>query len=73
MLMVDFSRSVLYALKKNEITMLFSIFRLASMCAKFIIVDLPVPGFPLIQRKPWWSLYLAASSQSLYPSLLRSH
>lgn len=70
---VDFSKSSPRALKKNEITILSFIVLRVLARTNFINVDFPVPGFPLIHKKPWCSLSLVASSQSTYWSFFSNH
>jgi hypothetical protein len=70
---VDFSRLSPHALKKNEITILSFIVWWALARANFINVDFPVPGFPLIHKKPWCLFSLVASSQSRYSDFSNNH
>ena len=62
---MDFSNSPPRALKKSDILInSFNIIFLTCPSVNFIIINLPVPGFPLIHRKPQVSRNFLGSSQS---------
>ena len=62
---LDFSRrSDALPLKKYATTAACESFFFLRLYMVFIMVDLPELGFPLIQKKPWWSAILFGSHQS---------
>lgn len=71
--MVDFSSSSPLALKNNEMITLSAIVFRSWPKRCFINVDLPVPGFPFIQRKPRCSTSFSVFSQSQYSGLSSIH
>lgn len=61
------------ALKKNESTVVSREDFLMSISANFVSVDLPEPGFPLIQKNPWCSESFSTFVQSEYSLDPSSH